>query len=101
MGDWYAEDVVNPLGPEAFLVYCLQVDVAAEKLLQAIAHERPWQNARLAENLKAVAKAGYRPTFLSEPCDFIHYRGSRGHRATSQVVAVREASGNDDCFEAL
>src|SRR6202035_5507833 len=58
--------------------------------------ERAWQQVRLAEDLEAVAYAEYRQPRLGRGYQLAHHGGEPGDRTAAQVVAVREAAGEDD-----
>ena len=76
-------------------------DVLAVKLEIAIAQHRPRQQARLEQHLEAVADAEHRPALAGELRDRGHDRREPGDRAGAQIVAVREAAGQDHDVGAL
>src|SRR5213076_2239574 len=51
--------------------------------------------ARLAEDLEAVADSKDEPAVGGQPPDWPHYRCEPGERTRAQVVAVRKAAGKD------
>ncbi len=58
-----------------------------------VAPQRPGQEARLAEHLEAVADAHHPAAGLGVPAHRGHDRRAAGDGAAAQVVAVREAAG--------
>jgi hypothetical protein len=56
---------------------------------------------RFAEHLEAVADAEHGAAVARELDDGLHHRSEPGYRPGTQVVAVREASGEDDRVDAV
>ena len=61
----------------------------------AVAPHGAGQEARLEQDLEAVADAEHQPARLGVPLDRRHHRRERRHRAGAQVVAVGEAARQD------
>ena len=61
-----------------------------------VEQQRAGEQARLAEDLEAVADAEYRAARGGELAHRLHRRREAGDRAGAQVVAVGEAAGDDD-----
>ena len=72
------------------------VDVLAEELEAAVAQHRAGQQARLEQNLEAVADAEHRAAAVGEGLHRCHDRREARDGAGAQVVAVREAARQDD-----
>src|SRR5438445_7299050 len=62
------------------------VDMAADKAQAAIAHHGAREQARLAENLEAVANAEYHAAALGEFLDRLHHRRKTCNGARTQVI---------------
>src|SRR5438552_721444 len=97
MRDGDAEDVAliasrreGKVGP-----FDKQVGPLAPKLERGVADERARQEARLAEDLEAIADAPDQAAAVRELTDQLHDRREARDRAGAQVVAVGEASGQD------
>src|SRR5205814_4437842 len=60
-----------------------------------VADQRAGQQMCLAQDLEPVADAQYRQPGRGGGHDRAHHRGEPGDRAAAQVVAVREAAGQD------
>ena len=73
----------------------------AAVLQTLVAHQRARQQARFAKDLEAVARAEHEPTAREELGQRLHHRRAAGHGARAQVVAVREAAGQDDAVEVV
>src|SRR3990170_4557564 len=58
--------------------------------------EGAWQQAGLAENLKAVADAEDQFPLIGHALHTLHDRREAGDRAAAQVIAVRKAAWEDD-----
>jgi hypothetical protein len=71
------------------------VDVAAEEAEVLVAHQRPRQQPHLGQDLEAVADAEHEAALLGMAADRLHDRGELRQRAGAQVIAVREAAGDD------
>ncbi|GAA1647268.1 hypothetical protein GCM10009790_30540 [Georgenia ruanii] len=65
-----------------------------------VADERAGQQVGLAQDLEAVADAEHGQPALSGRHDLAHHRREPGDRAAAQVVAVGEATGQDDGVDA-
>ena len=74
-----------------------QADVAADELEVAVAPQHARQQARLAEDLEAVADPEHRAAVGRERAHRVQHRGEARDRAAAKVVAVREAAGKHDC----
>ena len=66
-----------------------------------VRQQRPGQQARLAQNLEAVADPEHDPAGAGELGDLLHHRRKARDRARAQVVAVGEAAGHDHRVDAL
>ena len=66
-----------------------------------VADERAGQQVRLAQDLEAVADAQDGQASSGLAHDLAHDGGGRGDRAAAQVVAIGEASGDDDRVDAV
>ena len=66
-----------------------------------VGQQRAGQQARLAEDLEAVADPEHRAAVAREGDDVLHDRREARDRADAQVVAVGEAAGDDDGVDAL
>src|SRR5437588_7162005 len=78
-----------------------QVGPLAPKLERGVADERAGQEARLAQDLEAVADAPDQATAVGKLTDLFHDRREARDRTGAQVVAIREASGQDDAVAAF
>ena len=74
---------------------------SADEAEAAVAHQRAGQQARLAQDLEAVADAEHEAAVGGEAHDAVHDRREARHRAAAQVVAVGEAAGQDDAVDAV
>ena len=61
-----------------------------------VADERPGQQMRLAEDLKAAANADDEATDFRVRSDSFHRGRESGDRAVAQVVAVGKTAGHDN-----
>ena len=77
-----------------------QVDLAADEAQVLVEQQGAGEQARLAEDLEAVADAEHRAARGGELGDRLHRRREAGDRAGPQVVAVGEAAGDDDRVDA-
>src|SRR5215471_15525408 len=68
----------------------------ADVLQSGIAHQRARKQARLAQNLEAVADAENQSAVGGELAHRLHYLGELSDRACAQVIAVSESARNDD-----
>ena len=75
--------------------------VAADELAVVVADQRAGQQVGLAEDLEAVADAEHRQAAAGRLDDLGHHRREPGDRAAAEVVAVREAAGQDHRVDAL
>ena len=71
--------------------------VSTDELELPICAQDSGQEARLAQDLEPVADAQHRASARCEGADGVHDRSDAGDRARAQVVAVGEASRQDDC----
>ena len=67
----------------------------------AVAHERPGQETRLAEDLESVANAENRRAAARGLAHGRHDGGVAGDGAAAQVVAEGKPAGGDDCVVTL
>ena len=72
------------------------VDVATEEAQAAVAQERAGHEAGLGQHLEPVADAEHEPAVRGERGHAAHDRAEPGDDPGPQVVAVREAAGQDD-----
>jgi hypothetical protein len=79
----------------------LEVDLAADEAQAGVGQERPGQQARLAQDLEAVADPEHRTALARERDDGLHHRREARDRADAKVVAVGEAAGDDDRIDAV
>ena len=79
-----------------FGVLDAQVHPLAAVLERVVAHERAGKEVGLAEDLEAVADADDGLAGLGVPDDGLHDGREAGDGAGAQVVAVGEATGEDD-----
>ena len=78
----------------------LELELAADEAHRLVEQQRAGQQARLAEDLEAVADPQHRAAAGGEGGDRLHRRREAGDRARPQVVAVGEAAGDDDAVDA-
>src|SRR5207253_4462765 len=78
-----------------------QKDVAAGEAQMRIAHQRARQEAHFGEHLKAVADAEHQATRRGVTPDRLHDRSELRQRAGAQIIAVREAAGDDYAVNAF
>ena len=69
------------------------------KRSDAFARRTPGKQPGLAEDLEAVADPEHRPAVGGERGDGSHHRREARDRSAAQVVAVREAAGEDDSLD--
>ena len=79
----------------------LDVDLAADEAQRGVGQQRARQQARLAQDLEAVADPQHRAALARELDDRPHDRREAGDRPDAQVVAVGEAARDDDRVDAL
>src|SRR6266436_2203095 len=72
------------------------VNMAADETQAAVAHHRAGQQARLQQNLKAVADSQHHPAALRELADRLHYRREPRNRSGTQIVPISEAARQDN-----
>ena len=70
--------------------------MVADELQATIPQHRAREEAGLQQDLEPVADAEHRPAGVGEGLDRGHHRREPRDRAGPQVVAVREAAGQDD-----
>src|SRR5690606_4583959 len=75
--------------------------LAAHEVQVVVLDHRPREQVRLGEDLEAVADAEDGHTALRRVDDRLHDRREAADRARAQVVAVREAAGQDDGVHAV
>ena len=78
-----------------------QLDRLAQELQARVLLQRAGQQPGLGEHLETVADADHRTARGREFADRGHHRREAGQRAGAEVVAVREAAGNDDRVDAV
>src|SRR6267143_2239241 len=61
-----------------------------------VAHQRSWQQPRLAQNLESITDSQHQPTAGGEPAHRLHYRRELGDGASPQIVAVGKTSGDNN-----
>jgi len=71
-------------------------DVLADERERLVRAQRPRKQAGLAEHLEAVADPQHGAAVGREIRDRLHRRRKPGNRPRAQIVAVREAAGQDD-----
>ena len=74
-------------------------NVAADELERRVPAQHSREQPGLAEDLEAVADAEHESALLREVRDRLHRRREPCDCAAAQVVAVREAAGQDDGVE--
>src|SRR4051812_36696514 len=79
----------------------LELGLAADEAQLAIGQQRARQQARLAQDLEAVADAEDQATVAGELDDRLHDRREARDGPDAQVVAVGEPAGDDDGVDAL
>ena len=67
----------------------------------SVAHQHARQQARLAQDLEAVADAEDEAAALGVALDRAHDRRTRRDRPAAQIVAIGEAAGQDDEVDAV
>ena len=77
-----------------------QPHVGVDEPQARVPGQRAGQQVRLAEDLEAVADAEHRQSRPGRGDQLAHHRGEPGDRAAAQVVAVREAAGQDHRVDA-
>src|SRR5215470_16033025 len=75
--------------------------VLADVLAIRVLEQRPREKPCLGEDLKAVADADDRPALPGERGHLLHHRREARDGPATQVVAVAEATGEDDQLAAL
>src|SRR6266702_5865495 len=76
------------------------VHVTADEAQSFIAHQSAGQKTGFAENLKTIANAEHQASGPGETRNGVHHRREAGNRAGAQVIAVREATGQNDGVKA-
>ena len=66
------------------------------KLESGVAKHRAGQKPRLEQNLEAIADAEHQPAASSETLDLPHNRREARNGSRPQVIAMGEATGQDD-----
>ena len=101
MCDGRADDLAAAVAPGEGAVrrFDPQVNLAADELEAGVPHEDPRKEARLAQDLEAVADAEHRHAFVGRFGDRAHYRRARRDRSRAEVIAVRETAGQHDQVE--
>ena len=88
-------------GERGAVVLDAQVHVAAHELEARVAQQGARQQARLDEDLEAVADAHHEAAVRGEVLHGLHDRAEARDGAAAQVVAVAEAARQDDGVDAL
>ena len=95
----------SPLGARArerrSAVDDLELELAEGEAPVGVAEQRPGQQMRLAQHLKAVADPEHQAAVVRERDHRLHRRREARDRARAQVVAVGEAARDDDRVGAL
>ena len=86
---------------EGLAVDHVQADRPADEYEQGVAQESAGQQARLAQDLEAVADADGGHAAFGGSLHLAHHRRQGRHRPAAQVVAVGKAAGQHDQVEAL
>src|SRR5690348_9546368 len=68
----------------------------ANKTKRTIAHERAWQQARLAQNLKAVTGSKNELTRSRLLDHRLHDRRKPSNRAATEIIAIGKTAGEND-----
>ena len=76
------------------------LDLAADEAKRVVRQQRAGQEAGLAQHLEAVADAEHGTAVAGELDHRLHQRREARDRAHAQVVAVREAAGDDHGVDA-
>src|SRR5579872_664814 len=87
--------------PGSVRVLYAQMDRLADKLQPPISDQRPRQQMRLAEDLEAVADSEHITAEIGVVADSIHYRRKAGDGPGPQIVAIREATRQDQAVVSL
>jgi hypothetical protein len=99
MGDGNADGhaVAADAGGERSLeIRGLEEDLFAVEAEVPVADQGSGQQARLAEDLEAVADAQHQSAVVGETAHGLHHRAEAGDGTAPEGVAVAEAAGNDD-----
>ena len=78
------------------MVATREAQFAADEFEAAIADQRAGEQAGFGQDLEAVADAEHEPAIGGELLDGLHDGREFGDRPAAQVVAIGEASGEDD-----
>src|SRR5262245_12739859 len=63
-----------------------------------IAYQGTGQQSRFAQNLKAIANPENESAILRKLLHGSHHRRESRERARTQIIAIRKATGDDDCI---
>src|SRR5262249_50142706 len=77
-----------------------QKDIAANEAELSVAHQHAGQESRFAGDLKSVAYRQHESALGGKGAHRVHDRRAGGDSTTTQVIAVREATRNDDDIDA-
>ena len=103
VGDRHLEDLAPPEPPGERALGLLDGDVGplAPELEALVPQKRPGQEARLAEDLEAVAAPEHQPAAGHEARQRLDDRRAARHGARPQIVAVGEAARKDQAIETV
>jgi hypothetical protein len=94
--DAEALTLLAPVGERRACLLHTQRHVAADERERRVRAQHAREEAGLAEDLEAVADPQHRPAFGRERRHRAHHRREARDRPAPEVVAVREAAGQDD-----
>src|SRR4029077_4451754 len=100
-GDGQDFAIVASVGERGFRVRHPYLDGFADIFQPHIPHQRPWQQAGLAQYLEAIANAEDQSAASREGPHRFHYRGEFGDGSRTQIVAISESAGHDDGIAVL
>ena len=103
MRDRHADDLAGIVAARERRIRAFdpQMHVLADEFQPRIAHQHAGQQARFAQDLKAVADAEHETAIGREFAHRVHDRRTRGNRAAAQIVAIGKAAGHDHEIGAL
>ena len=78
-----------------------QMHLFADVFQPRIAHQRPWQQASLSQDLKPVADAQHQSASGGKLLHRLHHRRKPSNRPGAQIVAIRKAARNQHRIHAL
>src|SRR5688500_4812582 len=89
------------IAEERVVVFHPQMNRRGNELKAGVAHERAGQQVCLTKDLKAVADSEYWSTGFGVSSHLLHYRTEACDGAGAEIVAVAEASGENDHIRVL